>query len=130
MGDGKYYRQKFIENLPTYSISDNYQEARLEFHISHVTTGTPSSCICTKDITECVHIKNIHTGRIVIIGKDCAKHILTKEELDEMKKEFSAFTRKTRDCIDCGKRIKKEPKKEWKVRCNKCYWRFKNRSRT
>lgn len=70
-----YYSSKFENEIVKLSVSDNYEEAILEWTPTHVEfSDSDHECICGKtDIHELCFIKNDINGIETIVGNECIK---------------------------------------------------------
>lgn len=100
--ESQYFVKKFKEALIELSVSKDFNIAKDEWIILHKHTFEKSNCICTHDIIENHHIKNIYNKKTAIIGSKCIRHI--SNELYELtKKEDSIENRLMKDPEYCLK---------------------------
>jgi hypothetical protein len=106
------YAETFKQELLKSSISEDFQEAKKEWEFfdsySIASDAESKQCICTKHIRNIFLIEHKQTKSMLMIGKDCYKHI-DKTQSEEKNKELQKK-------ID----MKKNPEKY----CNKCNTKF------
>jgi hypothetical protein len=122
--DAAHYHRIFRAAIVEESIYDTYEEAITEFdHILSAHIEPRSACICTHPITNNCLVRSRVNGKVLVIGSSCIRNFFPPQMVTEATRLIRLAKRRTRDCVDCGRRIRKtEP--AWKVRCLECYKRI------